>query len=159
MSATPSTLNRGLAVASAMALAAAGLTGCEKTTTTTQTPGGEVTTTTLSPSPAASEAIGRVNASLSAAASAIGSGSAASQALAKAGDAIEDGLITTKLKAALLADPDVKGLSIDVDTRNGAVTLKGTADKTENIDRVVRIARDTAGVKSVDNQLVVKAPG
>jgi len=48
-------------------------------------------------------------------------------------------------------------LKIDVDTKNGVVTLKGTADKPANRDRAVAIAKDTGGVKSVENQLVVKA--
>ena len=75
----------------------------------------------------------------------------------KAGAAVDDGAITAKVKTALLADPDVKGLKIDVDTKNGVVTLKGTADKPANRDRAVAIAKDTSGVKSVENQLVVKA--
>ena len=132
------------------------LAACEKTTTVTQTPGGTVTTTTLAPSLQASQAIGEINASLAHAASAIQSSEAASQALANASDAIADGVITTKVKAALLTDPDMKGLQIDVDTRAGVVSLKGAVDKSANLDRAARIARDTSGVKSVDNQLVVK---
>jgi osmotically-inducible protein OsmY len=135
---------------------AAGFAGCDKTTTTTQTPSGTVTTTTISPSPKASEAMAEINSSIARAASAIQSSEAASQALSKAGDAIEDGVITAKVKAALLTDPDIKGLRIDVDTRNGVVTLTGNVDKAANLDRAARIARDTSGVKSVDNQLVVK---
>ena len=81
----------------------------------------------------------------------------ASRAADKAGAAVDDGAITAKVKTALLADPDVKGLMIDVDTKNGVVTLKGTADKPANRDRAVAIAKDTSGVKSVENQLVVKA--
>jgi osmotically-inducible protein OsmY len=46
---------------------------------------------------------------------------------------------------------------IDVDTKNGVVTLKGTADKAANKSRAVAIAKDTSGVKSVEDQLVVKA--
>ncbi|MEP6739501.1 MAG: BON domain-containing protein [Caldimonas sp.] len=144
----------------AAALAVAGqLAACDKTTTTTETANGPVTTTTIAPNAEASAAIGRVNESLSKAASAIESSTAASQALTKVGDALEDGVVTAKVKTALLADPDVKGLSIDVDTKDGRVTLKGTADKAANLDRAVKIARDTGGVKSVDNQLVVKPPG
>jgi hyperosmotically inducible protein len=51
----------------------------------------------------------------------------------------------------------VKALCIDVDTKDGVVTLKGTADKSANADKAVQIANNTGGVKSVDNQLVVKA--
>ena len=140
----------------ALALAAA-LVGCDKTTTTTQTPSGTVTTTTISPSAQASAVMGKINESVAGAASAIESSAAASQALTKAGAVIEDDLLTAKVKTALLAAPDIKGLHIEVDTHGGVVTLSGIVDKAADMDRAARIARDTSGVKSVDNQLVVKA--
>ena len=147
-----------LAVLAALALAGA-LGGCEKKTTLTDVPGGgTVTRTTISPSPQASEAMRQINEKMSQAASAIESSAAASQALTKAGDAIEDGIITTRIKAALLTDPDVEGSQIGVDTRRGVVTLTGTVDKAAGLDRAKHIAHDTEGVKSVDSQLVVKAP-
>ena len=153
-----SPLGRSLATTFAAAFATVLLAGCDKTTTVTQTPGGTVTTTTLSPSPQASEAMREINESMAHAASAIESGAAASQALTKAGNVIQDGVITAKVKTALLTDPDVKGLHIDVDTRDGVVTLTGTVDQAAGIDRAAHIAHDTEGVKSVDNRLVVKAP-
>jgi|BarGraIncu00222A_1022003.scaffolds.fasta_scaffold113867_1 hyperosmotically inducible protein len=150
---------RSISAACIAAFAAATLlVACDKTTTVTQTPGGTVTTTTLSPSPQASSAMREINESMAHAASAIESGAAASQALTRAGDVIEDGVITAKVKTALLTDPDVKALHIDVDTRDGIVTLTGTVEQAAGIDRAVHIAHDTVGVKSVDNRLVVKAP-
>jgi hyperosmotically inducible protein len=74
----------------------------------------------------------------------------------KAGDATADAAITGKVKTKLLADPDVKGLSIDVDTKDGVVTLTGSADKVGNADKAVSLAKGTDGVKSVDNKLTVK---
>jgi hyperosmotically inducible protein len=150
-------LSRRLGRLAPLALAASlSLSGCDKTTTTTQSANGTVTTTTISPSRAASEAMSEINGSVARAAWAIQSSEAASQALSKAGEAIEDGIITAKVKTALLADPDIKGLHVDVDTRHGVVTLTGDVGKAANLDRAARIARDTSGVKSVDNQLVVK---
>lgn len=142
-----------------VALAAAGLlAACEKTTTVTTTPGGgTVTTTTVTPSLQASQVMRDINESVAHAASAIESSQAASQALSKAGAVIEDGVITTKVKTALLTDPDVKGLHIDVETRAGVVTLTGTVDKSASRERAAQIAHDTGGVKSVDNEIVVKA--
>jgi hyperosmotically inducible protein len=139
----------------ALLAATATLASCDKTTTVTQTPNGTVTTTTISPSLQASQAIREINDSVAHAASAIQSSEGASQALTKAGNVIEDGVITTKVKAALLTDSDVKGLHIDVDTHDGVVTLSGSVDKAANRERAARIARDTSGVKSVANQLVV----
>jgi hyperosmotically inducible protein len=149
--------SRAVAGLAVLVLAGA-LCSCEKKTTVIDAPGGgTVTRTTISPSPQASEAMRQINESLGHAASAIESGAAASQALTKAGDAIEDGVITTRIKAALLTDPDVKGSQIGVDTRQGVVTLTGAVDKAASLDRAKRITHDTEGVKSVDSQLVVKA--
>jgi hyperosmotically inducible protein len=47
-------------------------------------------------------------------------------------------------------------LSIDVDTKNGVVTLNGSADKAGNADKAVALARGVDGVKSVQNNLTVK---
>lgn len=123
--------------------AAALLSACEKRTTTTDTaPGGTATTsttTTVAPSTAASNAM-----------------SATASAMNKAGDATVDAAITGKVKTKLLADPDVKGLAIDVDTKDGVVTLTGSAEKAGNVDKAVAIAKNTDGVTSVDNKLTVK---
>ena len=138
--------------------AGATLAGCDKTTTVTQTPSGAVTTTTIAPSADASAVIGKIDASLAAAASAVQSSAAASQALTKVGDAIEDGAITAQIKTALLTASDVKGLHIDVDTKAGVVTLLGTVPDAISRSHAERIAHDTHGVKSVENRLAVQAP-
>jgi hyperosmotically inducible protein len=133
------------------------LSACDRTTTTAQTANGTVTTTTLAPSAQASAAMHEINSSIANAASAVESSAAASQALTRAGDDIADGVITAKVKTALLADDEVKGLRIDVETHDGVVSLSGTVDKASNIERAGHIARETSGVKSVDNRLVAKA--
>ena len=134
------------------------LAACDKTTTVTQTPAGAVTTTTLSPSADASAVMGKVDASLAAAASAIQSSEAASRALTKAGDAIEDGAITAQVKAAMLTDPDLKSVHVEVETRAGVVSLRGTVPSSASLARAERSAHDTRGGKSVDSQLRVQAP-
>lgn len=60
-----------------------------------------------------------------------------------------DAWITGKVKAQLLADERVKGLDIDVDTKNNVVTLTGTVDTAEAKASAVEIARGTEGVTSV----------
>jgi osmotically-inducible protein OsmY len=79
----------------------------------------------------------------------------AGDAAAGAGAAVTDASITAAVKTRLLADPDVAGLRIDVDTAEKVVTLTGTvataAQKTEAGD----IARDTTGVTRVVNNLRV----
>jgi osmotically-inducible protein OsmY len=70
-----------------------------------------------------------------------------------------DPWITMKIQAKYLLDADVKGRQIDVDTRNGVVTLKGTVDNAQQKQEAEQIARETEGVKRVVNQLTVAASG
>lgn len=124
---------RPVSLTTACALAAlAVLAGCQKTTTTTETPSGTTTTTT-----------------------AVEPTAQASAAASEAGNVLTDAAITAKVKIALLADPDVKGLQIDVDTKDGAVTLNGNADSQANLDKATTIAKGIDGVKSVDTHVSV----
>ena len=60
-----------------------------------------------------------------------------------------DTWITTKVKSSLLADSDVSGLDIEVETVNGVVTLSGQVDQQMQIDEATRIAREIEGVTDV----------
>jgi osmotically-inducible protein OsmY len=80
-------------------------------------------------------------------------------ATAKAAAAIDDATITTKVKTAVLAEPGLKTLQIDVDTKNGVVTLAGTVDSTALKERATQVAQGVSGVRSVDNNLAVKTTG
>ena len=75
------------------------------------------------------------------------------------GSTVDDALITTKVKSILIADPEIKGLAIAVETRKGEVLLSGFANSQLQIDRAVDIARRTEHVKAVDNKISLKAPG
>lgn len=68
---------------------------------------------------------------------------------------MDDASITASVKAKLIADPEVKGVGIDVDTVNGKVTLSGTAKSTYEKDEAEKLARHTDGVVSVVNEIVV----
>ncbi|MBD7988829.1 BON domain-containing protein [Luteimonas sp. Sa2BVA3] len=63
---------------------------------------------------------------------------------------VDDTWITTKVKASLLADEDVAGLEIDVETVNGVVTLRGDVASQMQVDEAKRIAADIKGVTDVD---------
>lgn len=142
-------------VAAALLVAAGVLPGCDKTTTVEQTPTGTVTTTTLTPSADASAVMSKIDATLKQAASAVQASDAASQALGNVGDAIEDGAVTAAVKTALLADPDVKSLHIDVDTKAHVVALNGSVPSDANRTRAEHIAAATTGVSAVENHLTV----
>ena len=144
---------RALTVLS-VAAAAALLVACERKTTTVETPAGSTTTTTTSTTTMAPASAAVSSMAASASAMADTAASATGNAIATAGAAIGDAAITAKVKTALLADPDVKGLQIEVDTKDGAVLLTGTADNESNIGKATTIARGIEGVKSVENKVV-----
>ena len=81
----------------------------------------------------------------------------AKEQAAVAGKAVEDAKITAAVKAGILAEPGLKVLMIDVDTKDGTVTLTGSADSAASVERAKQVASNVQGVKSVDNRLAVSA--
>jgi len=66
-----------------------------------------------------------------------------------------DAGITTNVKTKLAADDTVKAYQVDVDTRNGVVTLSGAVETAVAKDQAIRIARETDGVRDVIDQIRV----
>jgi osmotically-inducible protein OsmY len=79
-----------------------------------------------------------------------------SEAGASLGTRIDDSVITTKVKAALMADGAIKGSDISVETRRGEVMLSGVVNSDAQIDKAVKVANGVDGVKAVDNKMTVK---
>ncbi|HEY8099437.1 MAG TPA: BON domain-containing protein [Burkholderiaceae bacterium] len=69
---------------------------------------------------------------------------------------VDDTIVTSKVKSALLADPDIKSSDIKVETNKGEVMLSGFADSQDQINRSIEAARRVEGVKGVDNKLALK---
>jgi len=76
---------------------------------------------------------------------------------AAAVDKVDDATITTKVNAELATDKDLSAIKIDVDTKDGVVTLTGPAPSADARERATEIAKNVKGVTSVNNQLTVKA--
>ena len=72
------------------------------------------------------------------------------------GNAIDDGVITTQVKAALLADPSINSTDIAVVTRKGDVQLSGYVNSPAQISQATGIARKVNGVVAVSNEMSVK---
>ena len=72
------------------------------------------------------------------------------------GDTIDDATITTRVKTALLNDPVVGGLRIDVDTFKGVVTLSGRAKTKDEEAKAIALARQIGGVKDVKSTLQIQ---
>jgi hyperosmotically inducible protein len=85
----------------------------------------------------------------------------ATQAAKDAGTAVvatvNDAAITAAVSAGLAKDPDLSAFKINVETKDGTVSLRGSAPSAHAKARAEDIAKGVRGVSTVDNQLEVKA--
>lgn len=72
------------------------------------------------------------------------------------GTQVDDTVITTKVKSALLADSAIQSFDFQVETRNGTVQLSGFVDSQDQIDQALAIARGVDGVTEVENSVTLK---
>ena len=83
--------------------------------------------------------------------------SAETSEVEEAGANLSNVWITTKIEAQYFADDAVKGRRIDVSTNNGVVTLAGQVQSEAEKERAMNIARQTEGVRRVEDRLRVTA--
>lgn len=67
----------------------------------------------------------------------------------------KDATITASVKSKLLADAEIAGMKIDVDTFDKVVTLSGTVTSDAQKERAATLAKQADGVSSVKNELIV----
>lgn len=72
------------------------------------------------------------------------------------GQYVDDTVITTKVKAAMLADPVTKVLQVNVETFKGVVQLSGFVENQAVASRAVEVTRGVAGVTSVKNDMRIR---
>lgn len=146
---------RSLTLGAAVILALGGLSGCNRDADDINKPANPDTTTapvTPPATPPADTTATTPPATTTAPAPAPGADVDRS-----AGQTVDDAGITAKVKAALLAESNVDGTKINVDTFNGRVTLKGEVPNQGQIDRAMQVTKGIEGVKEVDNRLTVGA--
>lgn len=68
----------------------------------------------------------------------------------------DSNIVTAKVKAALIQDPDIRNNNIGVSTYHGQVQLSGFVDSKAEVKKAARIAASIPGVLKVKNNLVVK---
>lgn len=78
------------------------------------------------------------------------------QGVATMGNKLDDSVITTKVKTALLADASIKSLDIMVVTRKGEVQLSGFVNNQGQIDRASEVAKGIEGVSKVSSDMSIK---
>jgi osmotically-inducible protein OsmY len=72
------------------------------------------------------------------------------------GEYLDDTVITTKVKAAILGEPTLKAAEINVETFKGRVQLSGFVSSRPQMDTAVAVARNVKGVSGVTNDMRVK---
>ncbi|MGM9486837.1 BON domain-containing protein [Ideonella sp. YS5] len=72
------------------------------------------------------------------------------------GEYVDDSVVTTRVKAAILADSSLKSTEINVETFKGRVQLSGFVNSRTDIDHAVSVTRSVKGVASVTNDMRLK---
>jgi osmotically-inducible protein OsmY len=72
------------------------------------------------------------------------------------GQYVDDTVITTKVKSAILGEPGLKVSEVNVETFKGVVQLSGFVSSRDDINSAMRLARNVDGVKSVKNGMQLK---
>jgi osmotically-inducible protein OsmY len=67
-----------------------------------------------------------------------------------------DSAITTKVKAFMFTEPDLKSLAIHVKTEQGVVMLSGFVDSKAEADKAIEVAKKVDGVAEVKSAIKVK---
>lgn len=75
---------------------------------------------------------------------------------ATVGNTVDDGIVTARVKSALLSYPEIKSFDIAVVTRKGEVQLSGFVDNQAQINKAIDLARGVEGVKSINNEMSIK---
>ena len=72
------------------------------------------------------------------------------------GEYMDDTMITTKVKSAILNEPTLKVAEINVETFKGVVQLSGFVASPAAATKAVEVTRGVGGVKSVKNDMRIK---
>jgi osmotically-inducible protein OsmY len=83
-------------------------------------------------------------------------GCASTQKQEGTGEYVDDSVITSKVKEAILEEPNLSSAEINVETFKGVVQLSGFVKSRADINKAVEVARSVGGVKSVKNDMRLK---
>ena len=83
-------------------------------------------------------------------------GCASTQKHEGTGEYVDDSVITSKVKAAILEEPALSSAEINVETFKGTVQLSGFVSTQANIYKAAEVARAVGGVTNVKNDMRIK---
>lgn len=72
------------------------------------------------------------------------------------GEYIDDTVLTSRVKSALLNDPDVSGLTVNVESFKGTVQLSGFVKTVAERNKALKLARAVNGVKRIKNDILIR---
>lgn len=72
------------------------------------------------------------------------------------GEYLDDTVLTAKVKSALLNDPTVSGLAVNVESFKGTVQLSGFVKSADEREKAVQVARKVGGVKQIRNDILLR---
>jgi hypothetical protein len=81
----------------------------------------------------------------------------AARAAQRVDETLAEAALIGKIKAKIALDDTVKSADVHVQSKDGIVTLSGKANTTAQRDRILQLARETSGVKSVVNEMTLAA--
>lgn len=157
----PASSPRSIALAVACALATLPLLSACDRADSTRTVGQKLDSAIARTERAAIEVKDATQASVNSAGAALREGAGQANAAAKNASAnvsinSQDAAITASVAAGFIKDPDLSAIKIDIDTRQGVVSLYGPAPSEAARMRATDIARAVKGVSGVENKLTVK---
>ena len=153
-------MKRVIPLIAVFALAAAGVTGCNKHTGTgsaynnsgtNAAPGSASTTTASNTTSQSSDSSSPNSANTTAPTSSSDTSTSASGA-----NMVADTATTGKVKLAIANEPNLKDADINVKTDGGVVTLSGTAKSQDQVTAAQNVAQKQEGVSRVDVQIAVR---
>jgi osmotically-inducible protein OsmY len=86
----------------------------------------------------------------------LAAGCASGPNTASTGETIDDTVITARVKAALVKDPELSASEIKVETFKGVVQLSGFVSDTSDIPKATQVASNIPGVESVRNDIIAR---
>jgi osmotically-inducible protein OsmY len=148
------------ALATACALATLPFLSACDNSDSTKTVGQKIDTAIAKTEQAAVDVKNATKASVNSASAALREGADQAKAAAKEASASinsDDAVITASVAAGLIKDPDLSAIKIDIDTKQGVVSLYGPAPSEAARMRATDIAKAVKGVSGVENKLTVKS--
>jgi osmotically-inducible protein OsmY len=83
-------------------------------------------------------------------------GCASTQKQEGMGEYVDDSVVTSKVKAAILKEPSLSSAEINVETFKGEVQLSGFVNSRADISKAIEVARGVSGARTVKNDMRLK---